>query len=87
MKRIRFVFLASLLLVLHIVTAQPVPSTVWEFKVNDAWGRDTVQFLTAAPLEDIVGTTNQIKLGSVQSGRCYLAYGLGVCPDAGRHRT
>jgi polyisoprenoid-binding protein YceI len=33
---------------------------VWEFKVDDAWGRDTVTFLTTAPVEDIVGTTNQV---------------------------
>src|SRR6202030_1961108 len=42
-------------------SAQRAPGTIWEFKVDDAWGRDTVQFLTAAPLEDILGTTNQLK--------------------------
>lgn len=36
------------------------PSEVREFRVDDAWGRDTVQFRTAAPLEEIVGTTNQV---------------------------
>ena len=33
---------------------------VRSFAVDDAWGRDTVQFRTTAPLEDIVGTTNQV---------------------------
>src|SRR5450631_3435730 len=61
MKRARFVLLASLLLSPRITPAQQAPGPVWEFKVDDAWGRDTVQFLTAAPLEDIIGTTNQIK--------------------------
>jgi hypothetical protein len=32
-----------------------------EFRIDDAWGRDTVQFRTTAPLEDVVGSTNQIK--------------------------
>jgi|SRR5829696_1507268 len=31
-----------------------------EFKVDDAWGRDTVQFRTTAPMEEIVGTTNEV---------------------------
>jgi polyisoprenoid-binding protein YceI len=31
-----------------------------EFKIDDAWGRDTVRFETTAPVEDIVGTTNQV---------------------------
>ncbi len=60
MKRTRFLILASLFLAPWSASAQPAPGTIWEFKVNDAWGRDTVQFLTAAPLEDIVGTTNQL---------------------------
>ena len=39
----------------------PAPAgDVREFTVDDAWGRDTVEFRTTAPLEDIVGTTNQI---------------------------
>lgn len=43
------------------VAARPEPTTgVREFKVEDAWGRDTVQFRTSAPLEEIVGTTNLI---------------------------
>lgn len=43
---------------------QPVAAAaaagVREFTVDDAWGRDTVQFRTTAPLEDIVGTTNEV---------------------------
>src|SRR5215210_6286554 len=31
-----------------------------EFKVDDAWGRDAVQFRATAPMEEIVGTTNEI---------------------------
>ncbi|HEY6147655.1 MAG TPA: YceI family protein [Thermoanaerobaculia bacterium] len=31
-----------------------------EFRIDDAWGRDTVRFETTAPVEDIVGTNNQI---------------------------
>jgi len=31
-----------------------------EFKIDDAWGRDSVRFETTAPVEDIVGTNNQI---------------------------
>ena len=34
--------------------------TPTEFKIDDAWGRDTVRFETTAPIEDIVGTNNQI---------------------------
>ena len=60
MKRPRFVLLSILLLAPWTVSAQPASGTVWDFKVSDAWGRDTVQFLTAAPLEEIVGTTNQL---------------------------
>ncbi len=33
---------------------------VREFKVDDAWGRDGVQFRATAPMEEIVGTTNEI---------------------------
>jgi len=36
------------------------PDAVQEFKIDDAWGRDTVQFRTSAPLEEIVGTTNEV---------------------------
>ncbi len=44
-----------------VLAAQPAPAGgVREFKVDDAWGRDTVQFRTSAPLEDIIGTTNQV---------------------------
>jgi hypothetical protein len=34
--------------------------TAREFKIDDAWGRDLVQFRTTAPLEEIVGTTNEL---------------------------
>ena len=34
--------------------------TVREFKIDDAWGRDVVEFRTTAPLEEIVGTTNEL---------------------------
>jgi polyisoprenoid-binding protein YceI len=61
MKRALVVVLASLSLAPWTAPAQPASGTVWEFKVDDAWGRDTVQFFTTAPLEDIVGTTNQLK--------------------------
>jgi polyisoprenoid-binding protein YceI len=44
-----------------VLSGQPAPERgVREFKVDDAWGRDSVQFRTTAPLEDITGTTNQI---------------------------
>jgi len=33
---------------------------VREFTIDDAWGRDLVQFRTSAPLEEIVGTTNEL---------------------------
>ena len=33
---------------------------VREFKVDDAWGRDAVQFRATAPMEEIVGTTDEI---------------------------
>lgn len=63
------------LAVLPVVAAALVPGTslaqavapaaaadakVQEFKIEDAWGRDTVQFRTTAPLEDIVGTMNAV---------------------------
>ena len=40
-------------------------AAVREFKVDDAWGRDVVQFRTTAPMEEIVGTTNEI-VGTVR---------------------
>lgn len=59
MTRRRFVILV-LWLAPWTISAQPASPAISEFKVSDAWGRDTVQFLTAAPLEEIVGTTNQL---------------------------
>ncbi len=41
--------------------ARPEPAGgVVQFTVDDAWGRDTVEFRTTAPMEDIIGTTNQV---------------------------
>ena len=40
---------------------QPAPaSSVQEFRIEDAWGRDIVEFRTSAPMEEIVGTTNKV---------------------------
>lgn len=36
------------------------PPSARTFQIDDAWGRDTVEFRTTAPLEDIVGVTNQV---------------------------
>src|SRR5262245_2494286 len=41
-------------------TPPAAPGAVQEFKIDDAWGRDTVQFRTSAPVEEIVGTTNEV---------------------------
>jgi len=64
MKRIRIVFVALLTAAASLPAQTPaVPAAsgeVREFTVDDAWGRDTVQFRTTAPLEDIVGTTNEV---------------------------
>jgi polyisoprenoid-binding protein YceI len=44
-----------------LALARPEPAGgVLQFTVDDAWGRDTVQFKTTAPMEDIIGTTNQV---------------------------
>jgi polyisoprenoid-binding protein YceI len=64
MRRIAAGFAALLLLALAAPvrgqTPPPAAAGVREFTVDDAWGRDTVQFRTTAPLEDIVGTTNEV---------------------------
>jgi len=54
--------LTALLLLAAALPAQAPPASagVREFTVDDAWGRDTVQFRTTAPVEDIVGTTNEV---------------------------
>src|SRR5437870_8336153 len=54
--RLRIVGMFAFLAAAAIGSSQ----TVVEFKVDDAWGRDAVQFATTAPVEDIVGTTNQV---------------------------
>lgn len=57
----RQVLAVAVLALGRCLSAQPVPeSAAVEFRVDDAWGRDTVQFRTTAPLEDIVGTSNQV---------------------------
>ena len=45
---------------LVLTAANAGAQTVREFKIDDAWGRDGVQFRTTAPLEEIVGTTNEL---------------------------
>lgn len=52
--------LAAILSLPAIDPALPDSNGVRQFVVDDAWGRDTVQFRTTAPLEDIVGTTNEV---------------------------
>jgi polyisoprenoid-binding protein YceI len=44
-----------------LASALALPAFAVEFRIDDAWGRDSVQFRTTAPLEDVVGSTNQIK--------------------------
>src|SRR5262245_25304261 len=39
---------------------QAPAAAVQEFKVGDAWGRDAVEFKSSAPIEEIVGTTNEV---------------------------
>ena len=62
MRRLSLAFSCGAALALSaVLLGQPSPAGgVREFKVDDAWGRDTVQFRTTAPLEDIVGATNQV---------------------------
>src|SRR3979411_2849160 len=49
-----------LVLAWAFVAARGSGQTPTEFKIDDAWGRDSVRFETTAPVEDIVGTNNQI---------------------------
>ncbi len=53
-------YISILAIMLNSMIAISVGETIKEFKVMDPMGRNTVQFRTSAPLEDIVGTTNQI---------------------------
>jgi len=46
--------------VLFLAAAAGLGQSPVEFKIDDAWGRDVVRFETTAPVEDIVGTTNQV---------------------------
>lgn len=50
----------SLFVVLALVVGVALAQSPVEFKAIDPIGRNTVQFKTSAPLEDIVGTTNKI---------------------------
>jgi hypothetical protein len=59
MKRLP-ISLAAGLLVCGAVLAQSDAGGVKQFAVDDAWGRDAVQFTTTAPMEDILGTSNQV---------------------------
>lgn len=67
-----FFSLATVLLLAGLTGLAQAPK---EFKVFDPMGRNVVQFRTSAPLEDIVGTTNQISgdvtvdPGDLKSGR------------------
>jgi polyisoprenoid-binding protein YceI len=66
MRRLVLSVLAAAAFLPGAALAQPAAappaagSKVQEFKIEDAWGRDTVQFRTTAPLEDIVGTMNAV---------------------------
>jgi polyisoprenoid-binding protein YceI len=42
------------------ISAAPAATGVREFRIEDAWGRDTVEFRTEAPIEEIVGTSNRV---------------------------
>src|SRR5215203_2967658 len=61
--KIHFRFAGVLLLSAASLHAQATGPR--EFKVDDAWGRDVVQFRATAPMEEIVGTTNEI-VGTVR---------------------
>jgi polyisoprenoid-binding protein YceI len=45
---------------LRVLARQAVGPAVQEYRIQDAWGRDVVEFRTSAPLEEIVGTTNRV---------------------------
>jgi polyisoprenoid-binding protein YceI len=48
------------LLAVRAALGVPPEPAVREFRIDDAWGRDIVEFRTSAPLEEIVGTTNRV---------------------------
>jgi hypothetical protein len=52
---------AAALLLAAILAPDPAPDpAIREFRILDAWGRDTVEFRTEAPIEEIVGTSNRV---------------------------
>jgi polyisoprenoid-binding protein YceI len=55
----RWLAIAALFVAPRIFAGEPA-AAVREFRIDDAWGRDTVEFRTSAPLEEIVGTTNHV---------------------------
>ena len=76
--------LSSAFLSLMLVTGSVLGGTPADFRVEDPMGRNTVQFRTSAPLEDIVGTTNAIK-GFVRIDADDLkSNGLVYCPGSSR---
>jgi len=60
MRKARFVTVLILVAAAKVAAAQMPPAGVQEFRIEDAWGRDTVEFRTSAPMEEIVGTTNRV---------------------------
>ncbi len=58
MKRILAVGILALLPA--VLRGAPSESPARTFRIEDAWGRDTVEFRTSAPIEEIVGTTNRV---------------------------
>lgn len=55
----RWLTIAALLVAQGVLASEPA-GAVREFRIEDAWGRDTVEFRTSAPLEEIVGTNNRV---------------------------
>jgi|KBSSwiStaDraftv2_1062776.scaffolds.fasta_scaffold00019_4 polyisoprenoid-binding protein YceI len=53
--------LAACALCARALLAADAAPALREFRIGDAWGRDTVEFRTSASLEDIVGTTNIVR--------------------------
>ncbi|MFQ5738259.1 MAG: YceI family protein [Acidobacteriota bacterium] len=53
--------LGTLFLAFGVAAIPALGGSALHFRIADPLGRNTVQFRTTAPLEDIVGTTNQIE--------------------------